>query len=169
MRCKTAQRKLEAYLGKELTKEGRLRLENHLASCAECTRALEHARQLHRAVGDKTTPPLPAGFHARLMARARQHRAKRSWIERILHPFGWGTAMPAGLRLATAAAVAVALALGILIGRDMWRGQTPQETRAARITEADPVHLYRMDYLAETPDGSLAGAYVSLVSTGRGE
>ncbi|MFO7957977.1 MAG: zf-HC2 domain-containing protein [Candidatus Brocadiia bacterium] len=166
MRCKTAQRKLEAYVGGELTRKELARVEDHLASCAECGRALEHVRQLHRALGEKTAPPLPAGFHARLMARAREHRAKRSWVERILRPFDWRPAMPAGLRLAAVAAVLVALGLGGLIGRDMWRGQEPLETQAGQIAQADPVRLYRMDYLAEAPDGSLAGAYVSLVSAG---
>jgi hypothetical protein len=77
--------------------------------------------------------------------------------------------MPAGLRVAAAAAVVVALGLGMLIGRDMWRGQEPPELQPAQVAEADPVRLYRVDYLAEAPDGSLAGAYVSLVSTGGGE
>ncbi|MFO8007343.1 MAG: zf-HC2 domain-containing protein [Candidatus Brocadiia bacterium] len=169
MRCKTAQRKLEAYLGGELSETERACLEEHFASCAECARALAHARQLHRTLSEKTTPPLPTGFHGRLMARARKHGAKRSWGERILRPFGWRPAMPAGLRVAAAAAVVVALGLGVLIGRDMWRGQRPQETRAARIAEADPVRLYRMDYLAGAPDGSLTDAYANLVSTGEGE
>ncbi len=169
MRCKTAQRKLEAYLGGELTEKEHARMEDHFASCAECGRALEHARQLHRMLSKKTTPPLPEGFHARLMARARGHRAKRSWGERMLKPFGRTATMPVGLRVAAAAAVIAALGIGVLIGRDMWRGQKPPEPQPPQVAEADPVRLYRIDYLAEAPSGSLAGAYVSLVSTGGGE
>jgi anti-sigma factor RsiW len=160
---------LEAYLGGELTEKEHARMDDHFASCAECARALEHARQLHTTVGEKMTPPLPVGFHGRLMARAREQAEKRSWTERIVRPVGWRPAMPARLRVAAAAAVVVALGLGMLIGRDMWRGQEPPEPQAAQVAEADPVRLYRVDYLAEAPDGSLAGAYVSLVSTGGGE
>ncbi len=169
MRCRTAQRRLEAYLGGELVETERARLEEHIASCTKCRLALEHARQLHETLGHSTAPPLPESFHARLMARAREHAEERSWAERILRPVGWRPAMPAGLRVAAAAAVVVALGLGMLIGRDMWRGQGPPEPQPAQVTEADPVRLYRIDYLAEAPDGSLAGAYVSLVSTGGGE
>ena len=169
MRCKKAQRSLEAYLGGELTEKERARIERHVASCAECARALDHARQLRKTLGENMTPPLPGGFHAQVMARAREHAGERRWSERILSPFGWGPAMPVGLRAAAAAAVIVALGIGMLIGRDMWRIEQPQEPRPAQVAEADPVRLYRIDYLAEAPEGSMAGAYVSLVSTGQGE
>lgn len=169
MRCRTAQRRLEAYLGGELSEQERARLERHLASCAECTRALEHARQLHETLGRRASPPLPESFHARLMARAREHAGERRWSERILRPFGRIVAMPAGLRAAVAAGVIVALGIGALIGRDMWRGQKPPEPQPAQIAAADPVRTYRVDYFSEAPRDSLAGAYVSLVSAGGGE
>jgi hypothetical protein len=103
------------------------------------------------------------------MARARKRATKRSWPRRILRPFGWGPAVPAALRVAAVAGAIVALGLGLLIGRDMWRGQEAPETPAPQVAETDPVRVYRVDYLAEVPDGSLAGAYVSLVSTEGGE
>ncbi len=169
MRCTTAQRRLEAYLAGELGGGEHARVEKHLAACAECAPALERARRLHERLGQKATPPLPAGFHARLMARARGRAEQRRRSERILRPFGGAPAMAAGLRAAVAAAVIVAFGIGALIGRDMWRGQEPPEPQPAQVAEADPVRLYRMDYLADAPDGSLADAYVSLVSAGGGE
>ena len=169
MRCKKAQRKLDAYLGGELAEKERTRLEEHFASCAECARALERARELHRTLHDKATPPLPDGFHARLMARAREQAEERSWGKRILRPFGRAAAMPAGMRVAIAAAVMVAFGIGVVIGLDMWGGQEPRKAQAAKMAKADPVRTYRIDYLAEAPDGSLAGAYVSLVSAEGGE
>ena len=77
--------------------------------------------------------------------------------------------MPVGLPAAVAAGVIVALGVGILIGRDMWRVQEPQEAQPAQVAGTDPVRLYRLDYLGDTPEGSMTGAYVSLVSTGQGE
>jgi hypothetical protein len=144
-------------------------MEHHLASCAECAQALNRARHLRRTLSNKMTPPVPKGFHGRLMARAREHADERKWSERVLRPFGWRPAMPSGLRAAVAAGVVVALGIGVLIGRDMWRGQKPPEPQPAQVTEADPVRLYRVDYLAEAPEGSLAGAYVSLVSATGGQ
>jgi anti-sigma factor RsiW len=169
MRCKTAQRRVEAYLGGELTEKERARTEQHLASCAECTRALEHAWQLRGTLREKMTPPLPESFHARLMARAREHAGERRWSDRILRPFGWIPAMPVGLRAAAVAGVVVALGLGMLIGRDMWRVQELREAQPAQLAEDDPVRIYRVDYLTEAPGDSLAGAYVSLVSATGGE
>ncbi len=166
MRCRTVQRRLEAYLGGELTGKELARMERHLASCAECARAVERARRLRIALGQKATPPVPEGFHARLMARARQRAEQRSWRERILRPFGWQPAVPAGLRVAAAAAVILALGIGALIGRDMWRGPKASEAQPGQVAEAELVRTYRIDYLAEAPEGSLAGAYVSLVSAG---
>lgn len=169
MRCRTTQRRLEAYLGGELSEQERARLEQHLASCAACGRALEHGRRLHETLGQKAAPPLPEGFHARLMARAREHVEKRSWSKRMLRPFGWTPAMPVGLRMAAAAAVIAALGIGALIGRDMWRADSSRKAQSAQAAEVDPVDLYRTDYLAAAPEGSMADAYVGLVSTGGGE
>lgn len=169
MRCTTAQKKLEAYLGGELTQKERGRVEGHLACCAECARALERARQMRRTLREKPTPPLPTGFYSRLMARARKRATKRSWTRRILRPFGLPANMPAGLRVAAAAAVIFAFCIGLLIGLDMWRAQAPWEAQSAQGAGAKLVSSYRIDFLAEAPEGSMTGAYVSLVSTGAGE
>ena len=169
MRCTKAQQRLEAYLGGEMEDRERTRLERHFASCTKCDRALERARQMRAVLRREMAPPVPDGFHARLMARAREHAGRRRWSERILRPFGWRPAMPVGLRAAAAAGVIVALGLGMLIGRDMWHAGEPWEASQAQVAEADPVRLYRLDYLGDTPEGSMTGAYVSLVSTGQGE
>jgi anti-sigma factor RsiW len=164
MRCTRAQRRLEAYLGDEMGGQERARLERHLAACSECARVLERARQLRAVLGDARAPGLPAGFHACLMARASERAARPRWVGRLLRGFGWRSTMSARLRTATVGAVVVALGAGALIGRDMWRFERPAEQ--ARLAVADPVRIYRIDYLGEAPSGSLAGAYVSLLSGG---
>lgn len=169
MRCKKAQRQLEAYLDGELTGRKRAGLEGHLTSCAECTRALEHARRLRRVMDRGATPPLPEGFQARLMDRARQRAANRGWSDKILRPFGWEPAMSTGMRAAVAAAVIVALGVGILIGRNMWREKHPQRAQSTELAQADPVEAYGLDSLAAPSGNSLTGAYVSLVSDRGGE
>ena len=169
MRCTKAQQRLEAYLGGEMEDRERTRLERHFASCTKCDRALERVRQMRAVLGREMAPSVPDGFHARLMARAREQVESRRRSRRILRPFVWRPAMPVGLPAAVAAGVIVALGVGILIGRDMWRVQEPQEAQPAQVAGTDPVRLYRLDYLGDTPEGSMTGAYVSLVSTGQGE
>ncbi len=44
--------------------------------------------------------------------------------------------------------------------------ENPPPAGQARLAAADPVSIYRVDYLGEAPDGSLAGAYLSLMSGG---
>jgi len=168
MRCTRAQRKLEAYLGDEMGDRERARLERHFAACSECARALEHARQLRAVLGGAWTPELPAGFHARLMARAAERAARPGWTGWLLGGLGWRSAMPAPLRVGAVGAVLVALCAGVLIGRDMWRLEKPAPAEQARLAAADPVSIYRIDYFGEAPDGSLAGAYLSLMSRGGG-
>jgi anti-sigma factor RsiW len=166
MRCTRAQGKLEAYLSDEMGERERARLERHLAACPECGRALENARQLRAVLGDARTPDLPAGFHARLMARAGERASRRGWTGWLLRGFSRGPTMPAPRRAAAVGAVVMALGAGALIGRDMWRLEKPSSAEQAQLAAADPVRIYRIDYLGEAPEGSLAGAYVSLLSGG---
>jgi anti-sigma factor (TIGR02949 family) len=165
MRCSRAQRKLEAYLGGEVGERERERLEPHLAKCPECARALERARQLRAVLRGVQAPELPAGFHARLMARAAEQSAGPVSAG-LLGRLRWLPSMPVPLRVGAVGAVIVAVGTGVLIGRDMWQLKEPSPSQQARLAAVDPVSIYRIDYLGEAPDGSLAGAYLSLMSGG---
>lgn len=169
MRCSKTRQKLDAYLSGEVGERERARIERHLASCTECREALEHARQLHTVLGRKGTPPLPEGFHDRLMGRAEEHMHNRGSVHKILWLFGGSPTVSAGVRAAAAAGVVVALAVGILIGQEMWRARGEPQEGPAQLATADPVEVYRADYLAEIPRSSLAGAYVSLASAKEGD
>ncbi len=158
MRCRKAQRKLEAMLGGELSRREHERVDKHLARCAECAAALRRLRRMRTLLAARRTPPVPDGFQARLLSRARERTEQRSGLDKTLRRFG-------RLRWAAAAAgIALALAVGVLVGRDMMRPAEPPLT-----VDTDPALLYGADYLTEAPAGSLAGAYVDLVSTRQGE
>ncbi len=168
MRCSRAQRKLEAYLGGETGERERERLERHLAGCERCSRVLERARQMKAVVRGVRASELPAGFHARLMSRAAEQSAEPA-PGGLLGRLRCMPSMPMPLRAGAVGAVLVAVGAGVLIGRDMWRMENRPPAGQAQLVAADPVSIYRVDYLGEAPDGSLAGAYLSLTSGGGGK
>jgi anti-sigma factor (TIGR02949 family) len=165
MRCGRAQRRLEAFLDGGVGPRERARLERHLAACPECGQVLERARRLRALLGREQTRPVPAGFHARLMARAREQTAEPNWSG-LPARLGWTSAMPAPLRAAAVGAVVLAIGVGLFIGRDIAQPVNPTRAAQARPAVADPVSIYRIDYFGEAPEDSLAGAYVSLLSGG---
>ena len=64
------------------------------------------------------------------------------------------------MRAAAAAVLLIGLAAGTLMG---W--QTSQRAATSQTMAADPVATYGLDYLADAPEGSLAGVYLSLASS----
>jgi len=72
MFCDEALDALEAIAAGELKPDGRIA--DHLASCPNCAAALEDARALERMLQARPTPPTPAQFTSRTMARIRRAR-----------------------------------------------------------------------------------------------
>jgi hypothetical protein len=69
------------------------------------------------------------------------------------------------MRAAAAVVLVLGLALGILMGRGVWSGPGPTTPATASANSAsDPLAAYNVDYLADTPSGSLAESYLSLTS-----
>ncbi len=166
MNCKKTQRKLEAYQGGELSREAHARVEHHLASCAECSRELEHAEHLRVTLARRVTPPVPDGFRHRLMERARRESEKEVGIGKILHPFRGSPVLSSRMRMAVAAGMIVATGIGVLVGVGLWNGGESSRRPTDQAAEAGD---YGLDYLAGTPEGSVANAYVRLTSTDQGE
>ena len=72
-------------------------------------------------------------------------------------------------RLAAAAAVLVmGLAIGVLMGRDTWQSPGIQPVGKSQMAQVEPITIYNLDYLTDAPKGSLADAYLTLVSATNG-
>jgi anti-sigma factor RsiW len=162
MRCGTVQRKLDAYAAEELTPSLRRKMEAHLEACPACRRELARLRELATLLADAPAPPpVPDGFAERLMAKAPRRLAERQAAPRpAWHPLRWWAEAPAMMRAAAAAVLLIGLAAGTLMG---W--QTSQRAATSQTMAADPVATYGLDYLADAPEGSLAGVYLSLASS----
>jgi hypothetical protein len=59
------------------------------------------------------------------------------------------------------------LVFGLAAGSYM--GRSVSQTATTRTVEqANPLAVYNLDYLADAPEGSLAGSYLALASSDRG-
>src|SRR5215831_8352072 len=72
MFCDEALDAIEPIATGELKPDGRVA--DHLATCPNCATALDDARQLDRLLRQRSTPPAPAQFTTRTMARLRRQR-----------------------------------------------------------------------------------------------
>lgn len=78
---------LPAYCRQELDPAERLRVEQHLSACPECSAALADLETTLRLM--RSTPQVepPPWMTSRIMARLREETAqKRSWLQRIFFP-----------------------------------------------------------------------------------
>ena len=63
-----------------------------------------------------------------------------------------------------AAGLIVGLAIGMLMATDLRRQAVQETLLTAEAGGPDATSVYKLDYFAEAPTGSLARAFVSLVS-----
>ena len=70
--------------------------------------------------------------------------------------------------IAAAAVLVFGLAIGILMGWDTWQNQGIQSPGKSQMAQTEPTSLYNLDYLNDAPKGSLADAYLTLVSATNG-
>ena len=159
MRCRNVTSRLNRYLDGELSDREHRAVERHAAACAACREALERLRSAETALSQlPAVPYVPDGFAERAITRAAQRREQRP----LVVPF-WKSFSPT-MRVAAAAMVMLGLGIGALMGLDLARSPaTPSDVAAADLDA-----VYGFDYLSETPDGSLADAYITLASTNNG-
>jgi len=67
-------------------------------------------------------------------------------------------------KFAVAAVLVIGLAIGMLMGRDTWKSQGIQSVGKSQMAQVEPTTIYNLDYLTNAPKGSLADAYLTLVS-----
>jgi anti-sigma factor RsiW len=165
--CQQAHQKLNAYWDGELPPRLSDDLERHLKYCPGCQQALARLWQLADLLQAGSPPPMPHGFADRVLALACQRRPRpfgrprSSW-----DVVGWWKAASAWQRTAAAAVFLIGLAIGASMG---WQaGPRPSSSASRPAAPEDPAevyHVYNLDSLGSTPEGSLPKAYLQLVST----
>ena len=107
MDCREVQRWLTAYVDDELDVANVLRLEQHLAGCADCSRAGDAVQQLRGAIKTHATHhPAPAYLRERIQAATQSEIGNKAATAK--RPWTWLNLAPG---LAGAAAFAFALTL----------------------------------------------------------
>jgi anti-sigma factor RsiW len=165
MRCEDVTTRLDSYASGELQPTLAAKVAAHLDSCESCRQSLGRLKQLAAVLGQTSAPPVPDGFAARLMAKARSRRVavtSAGW-----NPLRWWRLVPAPMHAAAAAVLVIGLAVGLLMG---WKtSPASQAPPAQAAVQADPLDAYNLDYLGDAPSGSLADSYLALVSGRNGE
>jgi anti-sigma factor RsiW len=157
MSCRNVVSRLNAYLDGELSGRDRERVEQHLGECGRCREALERLRAVADALAQLPTPPaVREGFANRVLARVRLRAEPQPVVVQL-----WRSFSPAR-RVAAAAVLALGIGLGALMARDVARSSP------ATPSAADAAALYRLDFLADAPEGSLVDAYLTLTSGANG-
>ena len=72
-------------------------------------------------------------------------------------------------KFAGAAVLVIGLAIGVLMGRNTWQSPGIRSVGKSQMVQVGPTTIYNLDYLTEAPKGSLADAYLTLVSTTNGK
>jgi len=168
VRCRRVRQNLSAFIDRELESPVRDAINAHLQKCPECRTACARLQKLELLLDESTVPPVPQGLTERIVASASRdvaspnpnciapapvpHRPpERRW-------YGVSTLM----RIAAAVVLVIGLSAGAAMGRFVAR------TTAAQLTDRppsnDPATVYNLDSLSATPEDSLAGTYLTLVT-----
>ncbi len=159
MRCQDVQKQLKAFSIGALPMDVRQTVQTHVSKCAACRAKLAKIDALAGVLAAAQTPPIPAGFAARVLATARKRLESEQIATWNLIRWWRLTSVPMH-----AAAVAV-LVIGLAIGLVMGAASAPLLAPATKNARPDPVDTYQLDYLGEAPGGSLADSYFALAAT----
>ena len=116
MRCKQVEQLIELYADGAAGERERTAVEQHVAGCDGCARALQQSRALRAALGAMPSRNVSAAFEQRLMAAVAEEAptpaaGASAWLERLRLRFEWRLRVPA---LVTAGSLAAALIVGLL-------------------------------------------------------
>ena len=158
MHCDNVLKQLQVFASGKLPTEVHQAVQAHLADCAACRAALGRVDSLAGILSAARTPPVPSGFTARVLATARQRQeAERIGAWSLLR---WWRLTSAPMHAAAAAVLVMGLTVGLTMG---WT-TAPSAPRTSAAAGGDPLGTYRLDYLGDAPEESLAGTYLTLVS-----
>jgi anti-sigma factor RsiW len=113
MRCAQGERLIERYVDEALDEDEARRLEAHAAACPRCTKRIEVARGVARALHEATVLPSPNGFAQKVMAEVYRQElsGKRASSERVA---GAGSPSAAGARFYRRLGLSFLLTAGVL-------------------------------------------------------
>ena len=166
MHCEEVQSRLPAYSSGELPTDVREAVQAHLDGCAACQAALARIDALAAVLASAQTPPVPAGFAARVMIRARSRRSAA--VSAGWNPLRRWRLASARMRAAAAAVLLVGLGAGLLMG---WTSgpAVVSPDRAETTSQADLLDTYQLEALGDAHEGSLADSYFALMSVDNGK
>jgi anti-sigma factor RsiW len=161
MRCQIVQRKLDLYAGQGLARPEYEQMEAHLRWCPACQQALARQTRLHSLLQSVASPPAPASFAERVLARA----GKRETVTVQLPPSRRWAPGDARQRIRSALGMAATMAAGLLIGVFLGHGtwQSVGE-RSAEGAQASSTAAFSLDRLIDPGDDTLAQTYLQLTS-----
>jgi hypothetical protein len=82
MLCKDIEQKLPAYLEGALSPQEKGRIEEHLASCPQCKKAIEDLEKTEKLIREMEVVEPPAWFTQKIMSRVREEAQKKKNIFR---------------------------------------------------------------------------------------
>ncbi len=157
--CLGIRRQLSAYLDGELSLKRRTAVERHLVRCRSCHAALESLRRLERSLQVIEVPPVGPDLTWRIMTEARKRRDAHGEPSVISLHRGSSASRTWVFRGAAAAMLVFGLAVGSYMG---WSAK--RSTSQVMTAQTDRLDAYKLDYLGDAPDGSLASSYLALAS-----
>ena len=158
MGCRTIISYLDRYADNELAPHRRREVEGHIATCPACRQRLAAMREVASLLASSPpVPPVPSGFHARVMAEARRRQAmagKRSgWAFTPLRALFGVLSPPMRLAAGLTALLAVATGLGL------------SSPGLVRQQEAEGNHndINGFEWFAPAPPASMSAVYLAMI------
>lgn len=161
MRCDEVSQNLDLLIRQELAPPVRERIEGHLRGCGRCREELARLRRLEELLAADAYPPVPVGFAARVVARARREVPSDAAVA-VPRTAGWRIAQRMRMAAGAAAALAGGLLLGGYLGTQTWNTAPPS------VRQTDPLAGLGLRQLVEPGGDSLAQTYLALTSGGDG-
>ncbi len=142
---KTCRENLSAYLDGELPREEKVLLENHLAGCPECGKALAGLKSLSLILHKHAMEPVPLSLKEKVFAEPKEKPAYYEWFRPVL-----------------AASMAAA---GVLITLNIMKGPEPEQMPLPALPRSTAFEKAKANMPAESSLQPLESAGLSAAGT----
>jgi hypothetical protein len=142
-------------------------IRSHLDGCESCRAELNRMQAVDSFLSEADPIAVPTSFHSNVMTQARRlNRSNSNSIAEILGDLaGWWRRAGGGLRLATATTAVCGLVAGMVLGNSF----TPNFSSTSTGQLTDSGDVYSLDFLGDSPQGSLTEVYLTIVEEREGE
>jgi len=159
--CLAYRKRFSAFLDGELPPKKRAALEDHLAACASCRRALAALKDLGPILERLEVPEPPAGLGVRIMAEARRSASDRRLKHNVRR---WPAAVPdwpwAFKALGSAAILFLMLSFGVFVSTKGWLPGYSDDRKSISSTAGSAAE--GLEWFAPGPPGSLVSGYLAM-------